>query len=200
MELEAVEAVAAHAVAGSSAEFPSLSMEGAAPTCLREHTSCQRLTHEQPRKNLFSIFNSQREAARSRARIGPRHLFAHDAARAAPNAGRHGTFPSVPIRRRSRASHGDDDLASGVAPLEVPDRVGSLDDRIRRADDRRYLVRLDQLRQGLEVVPVLLRDDRAQLSGRRTATGAAHGAPAGRSLRSTARRRPRRRSRGCPSA
>lgn len=59
MELEAVEAVAALAVAGSSAGFPSLSMEAAAVVPSRAYVVPIGLAHEQLRRNPFSIFNSQ---------------------------------------------------------------------------------------------------------------------------------------------
>lgn len=49
-----------------------------------------------------------------------------------------------PSTRGTRHSHGDGDLASGVAPSQVTERLLDLAQRVAPVDDRRHLPRLEQ--------------------------------------------------------
>ncbi len=58
-------------------------------------------------------------------------------------------------------SHGDDDLAGGVTPGEVTDRVGRVGEGIGAVDDRRDGAGLDEPGHGIEVLGALLGDQPA---------------------------------------
>src|SRR5918992_5163877 len=68
----------------------------------------------------------------------------------------------VLIRPRTRGSHGDDDLAAGVARFERPHGLGGLAQRVDPADERPELAGLDELPQDLQVLLALLGDQHPQ--------------------------------------
>src|SRR6266508_1958213 len=61
-----------------------------------------------------------------------------------------------------RASHGDDDLASGVSLLQRPDGLGHLAQRVGPVDDRCDLAGLDELLQDHQVLAPFLQYELAQ--------------------------------------
>src|SRR6266511_4232316 len=60
-------------------------------------------------------------------------------------------------------SDGDDHLAARVAPFQIPERFGGLDQWVRSVDDGSEPVGLDQLAHGLQVLLIHLRVQPAQL-------------------------------------
>src|SRR3990170_6373770 len=62
-----------------------------------------------------------------------------------------------------RASHGEDDLSLGVSFSQVSESVGDLAELVTLLHDRGHLPCLEQLAQGLHVLPVDLRDEEHRL-------------------------------------
>ena len=63
------------------------------------------------------------------------------------------------IRRFRAELHGDDDLRSGVALPEIPDRLGNIPQRKSPVDDRRELPGFHEFLQGEEIRVAVLRDE-----------------------------------------
>src|SRR5439155_14754247 len=73
-----------------------------------------------------------------------------------------GIARKVPGGTTPARSHGDDDFSSSVSLFQIAHGLGDLAERVRLADDRRDLARLDELLEQDQLLPVLLRDERAQ--------------------------------------